>query len=102
MIDLIKRLNIQVIHSDIDYIPITKTRKAKGSFRWNYSDNRAEIVLAKSATDRTLLHEVGHAINFILGKGNPISETLGIESEEFANHVADILEICYSKSAMEE
>lgn len=99
MLELIKRLNIEVIHSDIEYIPITKTRKAKGSFRWNYSDNRAEIVLAKSATDRTLLHEIGHAINFILGKGERYSDKACMDSEHFANVVADVLEVCYSKNA---
>jgi hypothetical protein len=102
MLDLIKRLNIRVIHADIDYIPITKKRKAKGSFRWNYSDNQAEIVLAKSATDRTLLHEIGHAINFILGKGDRYSDKACMDSENFANMVADVLEICYSKTAKED
>lgn len=102
MLELIKRLNIIVIHSDIDYIPITSTRKAKGSFRWNYSDSRAEIVLAKSATDRTLLHEIGHAINFILGKGERYSDKACMDSEHFANLVADVLEVCYSKNATEE
>lgn len=99
---LVEKLNIKITHLDREYIPITKRRRARGAFRWNYLDNQGEILLAKSATDRTKMHEVGHAINFILGKGNPISETLGIESEEFANHIADILEVCYSKCAKEE
>ena len=101
MLDLIKKLNIDVIHSDINYIPITKTRKAKGAFRWNYSDNRAEIVLSRNATDRTLMHEVGHAINFILGKGERYSDKNCLDSEHFANMVADSLEVCYSKDAKE-
>ena len=99
MLDLIKKLNILVIHSDIDYIPITSTRKAKGSFRWNYSDNRPEITLAKSATDRTLLHEIGHAINFIIGNGEKHSDKICVDSESFANIVVDVLELCYSKIA---
>ena len=99
---LVEKLNIKITYLDREYIPITKRRRARGAFRWNYLDNQGEILLAKSATDRTKMHEIGHAINFILGKGNPISETLGIESEEFANHVADILEVCYSKNAMED
>lgn len=102
MLDLIKRLNIQVIHSDIDYIPITSTRKAKGSFRWNYSDNQAEIVLEKKATDRTLLHEIGHAINFIIGGSEKYSDKICMDSEQFADVVADVLEVCYSKNIKEE
>ena len=99
---LIDKLNIKVTYLDREYIPITKKRRARGAFRWNYLDHQGEILLAKSATDRTKMHEIGHAINFILGKGNPISETLGIESEKFADSIADILEMCYSKSAKEE
>lgn len=98
---LIDGLNIKVTYIDKEHITICKRRKARGAFRWNYMGNQGEILLARSATDRTKMHEIGHAINFILGKGNPISETLGIESEEFANHVADILEMCYSKNAKE-
>ena len=99
---LIDKLNLKVTYLEREYIPITKKRRAKGAFRWNYLDHQGEILLAKSATDRTKLHEIGHAINFILGRGNPISDTLGIESEEFANHMADILELCYSKNAKED
>lgn len=102
MLELIKRLNILVIHADIDYIPITSTRKAKGAFRWNYSDNRPEITLAKSATDRTLFHEIGHAINFIIGNGEKYSDKACIDSEQFANIVADVLELCYSENAKED
>ena len=55
-------------------------------------DHQGEILLAKSATDRTKLHEVGHAMNFILGRGSKVSDMIGIESEEFANIMADTLE----------
>jgi hypothetical protein len=99
--ELVEKLNIKITYLDREYIPITKKRKARGAFRWNYLDNQGEILLARSATDRTKMHEIGHAINFILGKGNPISETLGIESEKFADMVADILEVCYSNDAKE-
>ncbi|NCU32413.1 MAG: hypothetical protein EOM23_05675 [Candidatus Moranbacteria bacterium] len=99
---LVEKLNLKVTYLEREYIPITKKLRAKGAFRWNYLDHQGEILLAKSATDRTKLHEIGHAINFILGRGNPISDTLGIESEEFANHMADILELCYSKNAKED
>ena len=99
---LIDKLNLKVTYLEREYIPITKKRRAKGAFRWNYLDHQGEILLARSATDRTKIHEIGHAINFILGRGNPISDTLGIESEDFANHMADILELCYSKNAKED
>lgn len=99
---LIDKLNLKVTYLEREYIPITKKRRAKGAFRWNYLDHQGEILLAKLATDRTKLHEIGHAINFILGRGNPISDTLGIESEDFANKMADILELCYSKNAKED
>jgi hypothetical protein len=102
MEELIQKLNINVIHSDIEYIMITKTRKARGAFHWNHSENRAEIVLSRNATDRTLMHEVGHAINFILGKGERYSDKMCIDSEHFADMVADILEVCYTKNAKEE
>ena len=95
---LFKKLNLKVTYLDREYIPITRRRRAKGAFRWNYLDHQGEIMLARSASDRTKLHEIGHAVNFILGQGNPISETLEMESEDFANHIADILELCYSKN----
>lgn len=99
---LIEKLNIKIINADIDHIEISETRKAKGAFRWNYTDNQAEIVLSKSANQRTLYHELGHAINFILGNGKKYSDSVFMESEQFANVVADILELCYSKNAKEE
>lgn len=99
---LVEKLNLKVTYLEREYIPITKKRRAKGAFRWNYLDHQGEILLARSATDRTKLHEIGHAINFILGRGNPISDTLGIESEDFVNHMADILELCYTKNAKED
>jgi hypothetical protein len=89
---IIKALNIKVTYTEKAYITITSRRRAKGAFRWNYFDNQGEILLAKSATDRTKLHEVGHAINFILGRGSKFSDMIGIESEEFANIMADTLE----------
>ncbi|MDX9799113.1 MAG: hypothetical protein RBT05_09685 [Bacteroidales bacterium] len=89
---LIDKLNIKVTYLDSEYIPITKKRRARGAFRWNYLDHQGEILLAKSATDRTKLHEVGHAMNFILGRGSKVSDMIGIESEEFANIMADTLE----------
>lgn len=89
---IIQALNIKVTYTEKAYITITSKRRAKGAFRWNYFDNQGEILLAKSATDRTKLHEVGHAINFILGRGSKVSDMIGIESEEFANIMADTLE----------
>jgi len=89
---LIKALNIKVTYIDKEYIPITKRRRARGAFRWNYFDNQGEILLAKSATERTKLHEIGHAVNFMLGRGSRLSDTLGIDSEIFANKIADTFE----------
>lgn len=98
---LVDKLNLKVTYLEREYIPITKKRRAKGAFRWNYLDHQGEILLAKSATDRTKLHEIGHAINFILGKGERYSDKNCLDSEHFANMVADILEVCYSKDAKE-
>lgn len=89
---LIKALNIKVTYIDKEYIMITKRRRARGAFRWNYFDNQGEILLAKSATERTKIHEIGHAVNFILGRGSRLSDTLGIDSETFANKIADKIE----------
>lgn len=89
---LAEQLNIKITYLDREYIPITKRRRARGAFRWNYFDNQGEILLAKSATERTKLHEIGHAINFILGRGSKVSDMIGVESEEFANIMADTLE----------
>jgi len=89
---LIKALNIKVTYIDKEYIPITKRRRARGAFRWNYFDNQGEILLAKSSTERTKLHEVGHAMNFILGRGGKLSDAIGMESEKFADIMADSIE----------
>ena len=89
---LIQALNIKVTYTEKAYIPITRKRRARGASRWSYMEHRGEILLAKTATDRTKLHEVGHAINFILGRGSKVSDMIGIESEEFANIMADTLE----------
>ncbi|NCU31549.1 MAG: hypothetical protein EOM23_01130 [Candidatus Moranbacteria bacterium] len=89
---IIQALNIKVTYTEKSYITITSKRRAKGAFRWNYFDNQGEILLAKSSTERTKLHEIGHAINFILGRGSKVSDMIGIESEEFANIMADTLE----------
>ena len=98
MIDeLIKKLGIKLTHTDEEHIRISDTRKARGAFRWDYQKHRGEILLAKSANERTKLHELGHTINFILGNGEKYSDKLGINSETFANSVADILELCYSE-----
>lgn len=94
---IITRLNIQVTHTDEEYIRISDTRKAKGACRWNYTDGHAEILLASKATERTKLHEVGHAINYILGNGKKYSDEIGLDSEKFADLVADTLELCYSE-----
>lgn len=99
---IIKKLNVQVTHTDEEYIRISDTRKARGAFRWDYQKHRGEILLAKSATERTKLHELGHTINFILGNGQKYSDRMGIDSEEFANMVADILELCYNKTMIEQ
>jgi len=94
--DLISKLGIKLEMVDEDHIQTESGGKARGAFRWNYIENRAEILLARSATERTWRHEIGHAINFILGNGKRYSDEVGIESEAFANLVADILELCYS------
>ena len=99
MIDeLIKKLGIKLTHTDEEHIRISDTRKARGAFRWDYQKHRGEIILAKSANERTKLHELGHTINFILGNGQKYSDRMGIDSELFADMVADILEVCYSNS----
>ena len=43
-----------------------------GIFVWNIS--KPFIIVETSYLDSTLLHEVGHAIDYILGKGNFVSE----------------------------
>ena len=98
---LIQALNIKVTYIDKEYIPITKRRRARGAFRWNYFTNQAEILLSNSANEKTKMHEIGHAINFILGKGYPISDTLKIDSEKFADIMADAIETLI-KSAKQE
>ncbi len=85
------KISIEYVNSD--YIDIDDRRKARGAFRWNHEDQIGEIKIARKGTNRTLLHEIGHAVNFILGKGKKKSEQLGIESEDFANLVADVLEL---------
>lgn len=89
---IIKALNIKVTYTEKAYIPITAKRRARGASRWSYLEHRGEILLAKSATERTKYHEVGHIVNFMLGNGNRISDQLGIESEQFADKIADALE----------
>jgi len=89
---IIQALNIKVTYTEKSYITITSKRRANGAFRWNYFDNQGEILLAKSATERTKLHEIGHAVNFMLGRGSRLSDTLGIDSEIFANKIADTFE----------
>jgi hypothetical protein len=96
---LIEKLNISVTKLDAEYITTENGKRAQGAFRWNYFANQAEIVLSNTATEKTMLHEIGHAINFILGKGYPISETIEVDSEEFANNIANALKKCYSKNA---
>lgn len=98
---IIEALNLKVTYTEKAYITINKRRKARGAFRWNYMDNQGEILLAKSSTERTKLHEVGHAMNFILGRGGKLSETIGIESEKFADIMADSIETLI-KSAKQE
>jgi len=99
MIDeLIKKLGIKLTTMDEEHIRISDTRKARGAFRWDYQEHRGEILLAKSATERTKIHELGHTINFILGNGQKYSDRMDIDSEQFADMVADILEVCYSES----
>jgi hypothetical protein len=95
---LFEALNLKVTYIDKEHITICKRRKARGAFRWSYLDNQGEILLARSATDRTKLHEIGHAVNYILGRGGRISEAIGIDSEKFADIVADILEVCYNRN----
>lgn len=94
---IIKALNIKVTYTEKAYIPITAKRRARGASRWSYMEHRGEILLAKTATERTILHEIGHAVNFYLGNGSKYSDRIGIESEQFANIVADVLFLCYSK-----
>lgn len=89
---LIEAMNLKITYSEKEYITINKRRKARGAFRWNYMDNQGEILLARSATDRTKLHEIGHAVNYILGRGGRLSEAIGIDSEKFADTIADTLE----------
>lgn len=100
--DLVSKLGIKMEMVEDDYIQTEEGRKARGAFRWDYENQRAEILLSRSATEKTWRHEIGHAINFILGKGEKYSDTIGVNSETFANTVADILELCYSKNAKEE
>ncbi|MCB0362850.1 MAG: hypothetical protein KDD35_09010 [Bdellovibrionales bacterium] len=102
MNELVKNLGIKMTRTDEDYIRISDIRKARGAFRWDYQKQRGEILLAKSANEQTKLHEIGHAINFILGDGSPYSEKIGMESEKFADLVADILGICYSCNQRED
>lgn len=91
MIQTIKKY-VSVEYVDTEYIHITEERKARGACRWNFEENCAEIILAKSANRRTLAHELGHAINLVLCNGEKVSDKIGIHSERFANIVADILE----------
>lgn len=90
---IISKLNIKITHTDEEYISISATRKARGAFRWDYQKHRGEIMLAKSANERTMHHEIGHAINFILGNGEKYSDKIGMNSEQFADLVADILDM---------
>lgn len=98
---IIKALNINVTYTEKAYIPITAKRRARGASRWSYIEHRGEILLAKTATERTKFHEVGHIVNFMLGNGNRISDQIGIESEKFADIMADAIETLI-KSAKQE
>ncbi|MDY0388772.1 MAG: hypothetical protein RBT65_16940 [Methanolobus sp.] len=101
MEELIEKLNIKVTELDVECLITEKGTRAKGAFRWNYFTNQAEILLSNSANEKTKMHEIGHAINFILGKGYPISDTLKIDSEKFADIMADAIETLI-KSAKQE
>jgi hypothetical protein len=94
--NLCKTHNITITQIDDEYIDIAPGRKARGAFRWCFTDKSGEIVLAKSADEYTLCHEVGHALNYVLGDGKRKSDQLGIDSEEFADIIADVLQMCYN------
>lgn len=100
--DIARSLGISVTILDAEYIFSANGRASRGAARWNYIDQRGEILLAKSANLRTELHEIGHVMNFVIANDKIRSEEMDIPSEDFANLVADILEICYSSNKRED
>jgi len=83
-----EQLKIKIIRIEEDYIPNTKSR---GRARWNYDEKIGEIELSKKADDKTEAHEIGHIVNFIIGKGHKYSDKLNISSEDFADIIAEFL-----------